>query len=318
MSCKPVAAVTTLKGRAFIDAAKTYVEDSYPGSSVIYGDTDSIMINWGPSIEVPEAYRLAEAASSAITDLLRSGSVEGATKPLLASATSAVTLANEKVYRPYLLIQKKNYAGFKYLLKSKHQPTCLDDFETSIDMKGIDAVRRDRSKLIKTLSGSILDALLIERSLDKAIEALKATVDTVASQKAPLDWFVLSKSLKGHYKTDNQPHVQAWKRMIARGDQDVPEIGTRMPYVIVRPKGSKTTGPLYTRTEHPDFVALSNLPYCAKYYLENAQDVLERLLGPTGQQQLVAKIFSDAIAKADHLASGNMSLMSFFSKKQRT
>ena len=315
MSCKPVAAVTTLKGRAFIDAAKNYVETSYSGSSVIYGDTDSIMINWGPTIEVPEAYRLAEAASSAITDLLRSGSVEGATKPLLASATSAVTLANEKVYRPYLLIQKKNYAGFKYLLRSKHEPKTLDDFETSVDMKGIDAVRRDRSKLIKTLSGSILDALLIERSLDKAIEHLKATLDIVASQKAPLDWFVLSKSLKGRYKTDNQPHVQAWKRMIARGDQDVPEIGTRMPYVIVRPKGSKTTGPLYTRTEHPDFVALSKLPYCAKYYLENAQDVLERLLGPTGQQQLVAKIFSDAIAKADHLASGNMSLMSFFSKR---
>lgn len=39
MSCKPIAAVTTLRGRAFIDAAKTYVEASYAGSKVLYGDT---------------------------------------------------------------------------------------------------------------------------------------------------------------------------------------------------------------------------------------------------------------------------------------
>jgi DNA polymerase delta subunit 1 len=318
MSCKPVAAVTTLKGRAFIEAAKNYVEQNYSGSEVIYGDTDSIMINWGQLPDVPKAYRLAEEASAAITELLRNGTVEGCTKPMLASAVSAVTLANEKVYRPYLLIQKKNYAGFKYLLKGRHQPETLDDFETSVDMKGIDAVRRDRSKLIKTLSGSLLDALLIEGSLTKAIEQLKETLATVASQKAPLDWFVLSKSLKSRYKTDNQPHVQARKRMIMRGDQDVPEIGTRMPYVIVRPKGAKTTGPLYLRTEHPEFVAKDKIPYCAKYYLENAQDVIIRLLRPTGKEALVTKIFSDAIASADHLASGNMSLMSFFSKKQRT
>lgn len=318
MSCKPVAAVTTLKGRAFIEAAKNYVESHYSGSEVIYGDTDSIMINWGQLPDVPRAYRLAEEASAAITEMLRNGTVEGATKPMLKSAVSAVTLANEKVYKPYLLIQKKNYAGFKYLLKGRHEPNTLDDFETSVDMKGIDAVRRDRSKLIKTLSGSLLDALLIEGSLTKAIEQLKETLETVASQKAPLDWFVLSKSLKSRYKTDNQPHVQARKRMISRGDQDVPEIGTRMPYVIVRPKGTKTTGPLYLRTEHPDFVATNKIPYCAKYYLENAQDVIIRLLRPTGKEALVTKIFSDAIASADHLASGNMSLMSFFSKRQKT
>lgn len=39
LPCKPVAAVTTLKGRAFIEAAKSYVEGHYAGSRVIYGDT---------------------------------------------------------------------------------------------------------------------------------------------------------------------------------------------------------------------------------------------------------------------------------------
>ena len=55
LPCKPVAAVTTLKGRAFIDAAKNFVENHYEGSKVIYGDTDSIMIFWGKGTEVKDA-----------------------------------------------------------------------------------------------------------------------------------------------------------------------------------------------------------------------------------------------------------------------
>lgn len=37
LPCKPVAAVTTLKGRAFIEAARSYVEMTYAGSRVVYG-----------------------------------------------------------------------------------------------------------------------------------------------------------------------------------------------------------------------------------------------------------------------------------------
>jgi DNA polymerase delta subunit 1 len=319
LSCKPVAAVTTLKGRAFIDAAKTYVEAHYAGSKVLYGDTDSIMINWGPAISISKAYILAEEASAAITVLLRAGTVQGATKPLLDSASAAVTLANEKVYRPYLLIQKKNYAGLKYTLKNgiRDGPTSDDDFDQCIDMKGIDAVRRDRSKLVKTLSGAILDALLLKRSLDAALDVLQTTLMDVANGAAPLDWFILSKSLKGTYASENQPHVQAWKRMAARGDTDIPEVGTRMPYVIVRPKSSAKVGPLYERVEHPDYVLRAKLHYDAKYYIENAQDVVERLLGPTGLGSKVRGSFQMALATADQKAAGTMSLMAFMAKKKK-
>ena len=314
MSCKPIAAVTTLKGRAFIEASKVYVESHYGQSKVLYGDTDSIMIHWGPGIDVPRAYQLAEEASASITELLRSGHVPGATRPLLDTAKSAVTLANEKVYWPYLLIQKKNYAGFKYTVRPKQSgPLTMDSFDTCIDMKGIDAVRRDRTKLIKEMSSAVLDALLVKRSLDLALNTLQDCLNLVVQNKAPLDWFVMSKSLKSSYKTENQPHVQAWKRMIGRNETDIPEIGTRMPYVIVRSKGSKS-GPLYERTEHPAYVKAHNISVCAKYYLENARDVLERLLGPTGQAHKVKSMFEQALLDAEHKASGNQSLLHFFKR----
>ncbi len=314
MSCKPVAAVTTLKGRAFIEAAKNYVEGHYNGSDVLYGDTDSIMIKWGPGITIPQAYLLAEEASAAITVLLRNGDVPGTSRPLLATASSAVTLANEKVYVPYLLIQKKNYAAMKYTLKGGRSASgsTLADYDSEMDMKGIDAVRRDRSKLVKSISESILDALLIKQDLNLALDSLKQSLMLVAAQKAPLEWFVLSKSLKSTYKTDNQPHVQAWKRMMARGDSDIPDVGTRMPFVVVE---SLSKGPLYTHTEHPEYVKTAKLRYDAKYYLDNAQDVVERLLGPTGRGSLVRRMFSDALEAAEAKSSGSMSLMMF--KKAR-
>jgi DNA polymerase elongation subunit (family B) len=274
------------------------------------------MINWGHDVSVANAYNFADEASAAITVLLRSGSVKGATRPMLETATAAVTLANEKVYKPYLLIQKKNYAGYKWTLKGGIKEASTDeDFDRCIDMKGIDAVRRDRSKLIKDLTGSVLDALLLRGSIDSALEVLRTSLMSVANQDASLDLFVLSKSLKSTYATENQPHVQAWRRMILRGDPDIPEIGTRMPFVVIQKKGR--AGPLYVKTEHPEYVRRAKLPYDAKYYIENAQDVIERLLGPTGLSSKVRSIFQDALAKADQKSSGTMSLMSFLTKKPR-
>ena len=309
MSCKPVAAVTTLKGRAFIEASKAYVEAHYKEASVLYGDTDSIMIKWASGTSICEAYTLAEEASKSITDLLRQGLVPGASRPILETASSAVTLANEKVYRPYLLIQKKNYAAMKYTLKARREPDGLDAFDVEMDMKGIDAVRRDRSKLVKSISENILDALLVKQDLGLALTGLQESLDLVARQQAPLEWFVLSKSLKGSYKSQNQPHVQAWKRMIARGDSDIPEIGTRMPFVITQ--GPSSSGSIYLRTEHPAYVTKNKIKYDSKYYLDNARDVVERLLGPTGQQQRVSQIFIDALDKSEFTSSGSMSLLQF-------
>lgn len=330
LSCKPIAAVTTLTGRAYIEYSKQYVERTWPGSVVVYGDTDSIMVQWRvPGAQgsfrgatVPEAYALADVATADITTGLRNGlNMDHSTVPVLELAQTSVTLANEKVYWPYLLIQKKNYAGRKYTLRAGRSvaDATMADFEDCIDMKGIDAVRRDRSKLVRTVSEDILDALLVKNSLASAMEALKVTVSAVVDNSAPLDWFILSKSLKGSYASENQPHVRAWQRMQARGDQDVPEVGTRMPYVIVAAKaGASANGPLYERTEHPAHVQAAKLRPCPVYYLENAQDVVERLLGPTGQGPAVKSLFTEGIERAKHKATGNMSLMSFLKKPRLT
>jgi DNA polymerase elongation subunit (family B) len=208
------------------------------------------------------------------------------------------------------------YAALKYTLKGGHKANSIEDFESCVDMKGIDAVRRDRSKLVKMLSENILDALLIKKDLGAAMNNLKETVNQVAEQKASLDLLVLSKSLKSTYASENQPHVKAWKRMIQRGSQDAPEIGSRMPYIITEAKNGKQ-GPIYDRTEHPDYVAQAKLKYCARYYLENARDVIERLIGPTGQTKQVSEIFEKALINAQNKSNNQMTLQSFFGLKRK-
>jgi DNA polymerase elongation subunit (family B) len=102
-------------------------------------------------------------------------------------------------------------------------------------MKGIDAVRRDRTKMVRELSETLLNVLLIENDAVASLKVLEQRIEDILEDRVSVDDFTLSKSLKGTYASENVPHVQAWRRMKARGDPGCPEKGGRMPIVIVDP-----------------------------------------------------------------------------------
>jgi DNA polymerase elongation subunit (family B) len=310
LPCKPVAAVTTLKGRAFIDAAKSYVESNYAGSKVIYGDTDSVMIFWGKDVEVEKAAAMGKEASFQITQLLRMGKLDGiggagqidASKSShISEACSAVSLAYEKTYRPYLLLRKKNYAGLKYTEDGK------GSFYKEVDMKGIDAIRRDRPKFLRTISNEILDVLLLERSPEKAVETLHSYLINIAAGKLSLDNFILSKSLKSSYVNNNLPHVTAWKRMSERGDEGLPPIGSRMPFIVVDIPNSQKLK-LYEKTEHPQHVKNNNLQIDKLYYLESLKNPITKLLQYVVPMETLKDIFKAAKDSAKFKSSNTAKL----------
>lgn len=92
-------------------------------STVIYGDTDSVMVQFGTD-DIAESMRLGKEAADYISDTFL--------KP--------IKLEFEKVYCPYLLMAKKRYAGLLYTNPDKHD---------KIDAKGIETVRRDTSPLVR-------------------------------------------------------------------------------------------------------------------------------------------------------------------------
>jgi DNA polymerase elongation subunit (family B) len=282
LSCKPVAAATTLIGRKLIGLTKAYVEEEYKPAKVVYGDTDSVMILWGTS-SLEEAFHLGESAASKVTSYLRSImkkeqiSVIGKEQRDIDAMTSIVKLEHEKEYWPYVLFKKKNYAGRKWTPTS-YQPLKL---KNELDIKGIQAVRRDTVPWIADLSNDILDILLkipdgTKPQTQTAIDLVKLRLIDLVENKIELDKFITSKSLAANYSSLAIPHVSAWNRMKQRLETNIPTIGSRMPFVFVASKDRKAS--LSSKAEHPDYVKKTGKKLDIKYYIKAAQNPIMKLL----------------------------------------
>ncbi|RLM70109.1 DNA polymerase delta catalytic subunit [Panicum miliaceum] len=101
LPCLEISSSVTSYGRQMIEHTKKLVEDKFTtvggyehNAEVIYGDTDSVMVQFGVST-VEDAMKLGREAADYISGTF--------TKP--------IKLEFEKVYFPYLLISKKRYAG---------------------------------------------------------------------------------------------------------------------------------------------------------------------------------------------------------------
>merc|ERR1719422_2727504 len=66
-----------------------------------------------------------------------------------------IKLEFEKVYFPYLLINKKRYAGLYFT-----KPDTYD----KIDCKGIETVRRDNCPMVAKMMNTCLQKILVERN----------------------------------------------------------------------------------------------------------------------------------------------------------
>ena len=119
LPCLPISSSVTAYGRKMIERTTKEVEAYYTiengqehNAEVIYGDTDSVMVKFGPT-DLKTVMRLgSEAADYVSTKFER-----------------PIKLEFEKVYFPYLLINKKRYAGLYWTRPEKYD---------KMDSKGIE------------------------------------------------------------------------------------------------------------------------------------------------------------------------------------
>lgn len=90
---------------------------------VIYGDTDSVMVKFGTP-DIKKAMQLGKEAAQYVSG----------------NFINPIKLEFEKVYCPYLLMNKKRYAGLYWTNPDKYD---------KMDCKGIETVRRDSCSLVK-------------------------------------------------------------------------------------------------------------------------------------------------------------------------
>lgn len=75
-----------------------------------------------------------------------------------------IKLEFEKVYWPYLLMNKKRYAGLLWTQPDKYD---------KLDAKGLETVRRDNCLLVRKVVDTCLKKILIERDVNSAISYVK-------------------------------------------------------------------------------------------------------------------------------------------------
>lgn len=172
-----------------------------------------------------------------------------------------IKLEFEKVYFPYLLMNKKRYAGLLWTNPDKYD---------KLDAKGLETVRRDNCLLVRRMVETCLRKILIERNVNGAIEYAKGVISDLLQNKLDISMLVITKSL-GRSADDSeytarQAHVELAMRMKKRDPGSAPAVGDRVAYVIIQAaKGA----PAYEKSEDPVWVLDHNLPIDTEYYLTN-------------------------------------------------
>lgn len=172
---KHLASLVTFKGREILMSTKAAVESL--GYEVIYGDTDSLMIN----TKLVDYDQVIEKGNEIKADVNRTFKL--------------LEIDIDGVYRPLLLLKKKNYAGAS-IKKAPDGKTLVKSIET----KGLDTVRRDRAVIAKEAGEQILSMILacdkdIALIVDDIHNYLKTLGDRIRANEMTNEKFLISKQL---------------------------------------------------------------------------------------------------------------------------
>ena len=244
LPCMAIASSVTRKGRQMIDETKAMVEKEFPGSVVRYGDTDSVMVEFKTKTDgsIQESWDMGVEAAAMATKLFKEPN----------------ELELEKIYTPFFLFSKKRYAALKYE-DPKGEPT--------LEVKGIQLVRRDNCKFVKQISRNVLDTLLYKRDVEGASDIVKDGVINLIEERVSIDDLVISKTLRDNYKLESQPHLTVRNHMKLREPGSEPRSGERVPFVFVDTGDKKHKQ--YQKAEDPQYVRENGLPLDTKYYINN-------------------------------------------------
>ncbi|KAG0237721.1 DNA-directed DNA polymerase alpha catalytic subunit pol1 [Actinomortierella wolfii] len=262
---KPLAMLITSRGREILQNTVDLAKEN--GLDVIYGDTDSIMINTNTN-RIEEVRPMANNL-----------------KKIVNSRYKLLEIEMDGMYQRMLLLKKKKYAALSVTEKD-------GKYETAIETKGLDMVRRDWCGLSQDVSNYVLTQILSSDNQDREqvvqnIHAyLRQVADEVRRGLIPIEKYVVNKGLtkspEDYADAKSQPHVQVALRLKSKGI--IFRQGDTVPYVICTVDNAPPSkGGYADRAYHPDEVTQpgSNLTIDYEYYLnQQIHPPLDRLCGP--------------------------------------
>ena len=168
-------------------------------------------------------------------------------------------LEYEKTFMPFCLLSKKRYVGMLY----ETDPTKCKRKEMGIVLK-----RRDNAPIVKEIYGGIIDILMKQQDIGKAVDFLRSSLRNIVDEKYPIDKLIISKSLRSGYKNPQQiAHKVLADRITLRDPGNKPCPGDRIPYVFVHNPDKKAKQG--ERIETPTYIKEKNLKIDYSYYITN-------------------------------------------------
>ncbi|RDL35239.1 DNA polymerase [Venustampulla echinocandica] len=230
---RPLAVLTTYKGREILRSTKDLAESS--ALQVIYGDTDSVMINANVD-NVGDAFKVGKEFKKAVNDRYK-----------------LLEIDIDNVFRRILLQAKKKYAAINLV---EVDGKWVDKME----VKGLDMKRREYCNLSKEVSSQLLNEILSGEESEIVITRIhdylreisaKMREDAIPTRKYTI-YTKLGKAPKDYPNADSMPQVQVALREIANGKtvrkDDV------MAYIVTG-DGKTTSEPPAKRSYTPQDVA---------------------------------------------------------------
>ena len=165
----------------------------------------------------------------------------------------------EKTFLPFCLLSKKRYVGILY----EHDPNKGKRKEMGIVLK-----RRDNAPIVKDVYGGVIDILMKERDIKKAIDYVDNCLQELVDGTVPIEKLIITKSLRSFYKNPRQiAHKVLADRIAAREPGNKPTSGDRIPFVyVVNPNKKALQG---EKIETPTFIRDNKLQIDYSFYITN-------------------------------------------------
>lgn len=252
---KKMAELITCIGRKLLDSSIKRVTEL--GFDVIYGDTDSIMIDTKQNNVLEGIFQGFEIKKNINSQFAKKDKKQ------------ILEVEVDGVYKKLLLLKKKKYAGlmvtnFSNIFKS----TSAVEERTKLEVKGLDLVRRDWSQITKQVSTQVLNILMdkgdlvdvyvylknVNDALDEYVKKDRKFRDKVTLGDITIYGFLfqlgkqLNKKPDDYPKNTNLPHVKVaydLKKYEKKLDEQM--VNHQINYIMTIRKNGKEQIPMYPK-----------------------------------------------------------------------
>jgi DNA polymerase elongation subunit (family B) len=133
---------------------------------------------------------------------------------------------------------------------------------------GIVLKRRDNAPIVKDIYGGIIDILMKEQNINRAIEFLQNSLQNIVDEKFPMEKLIITKSLRSGYKNPQSiAHKVLADRITARDPGNKPSSGDRIPFVYINSTNKKALQG--DKIETPTFIKEQGLKIDYSFYITN-------------------------------------------------